>query len=174
MISRFNIHCLLQVLACVQPIPLEEAVAVAAAARGNGMTKSSPLLPPPSALSAISQPQPTNTGGVMQIQFVRQQSPSPSTSTSSSPAPPPAASTPRLAEDEAAEAERTPLRPFACKHPGCNRSFDKANLLKRHEKLHSIDCKYVCDVCKKCFEVRLPSRSHCLSLTIRSILKLFR
>eukprot|EP00092_Neocalanus_flemingeri_P012486 GFUD01013459.1.p1 GENE.GFUD01013459.1~~GFUD01013459.1.p1 ORF type:complete len:2839 (+),score=729.45 GFUD01013459.1:442-8517(+) len=39
-----------------------------------------------------------------------------------------------------------------CQFPGCGRSFDRPNLLKRHIKLHSGECRFVCDVCKKNFE----------------------
>jgi len=41
---------------------------------------------------------------------------------------------------------------FRCQFPNCGRSFDRANLLKRHIRLHSGECRFVCDVCKKCFE----------------------
>ncbi len=44
-----------------------------------------------------------------------------------------------------------PAKAFRCDHPGCTRSFEKSALLKRHQKLHT-NCKFVCDVCKKCFE----------------------
>jgi len=39
-----------------------------------------------------------------------------------------------------------------CQFPGCGRSFDRATLLKRHLKIHSGECRFVCDVCKKNFE----------------------
>lgn len=39
-----------------------------------------------------------------------------------------------------------------CQFPGCSRSFDRPNLLKRHMKIHSGECRFVCDVCKKNFE----------------------
>lgn len=53
-----------------------------------------------------------------------------------------------------------PAKPFPCDHPGCNRSFEKATLLRRHQKLHSGNCKYVCDVCKKCFESQSKIDDH--------------
>lgn len=42
-----------------------------------------------------------------------------------------------------------------CQFPGCGRSFDRPNLLKRHIKVHSGEAsssRFVCDVCKKSFE----------------------
>lgn len=53
-----------------------------------------------------------------------------------------------------------PTKPFPCQYPGCNRSFEKANLLRRHAKLHSGDCKFICDVCKKCFESQSKQDDH--------------
>jgi len=41
---------------------------------------------------------------------------------------------------------------LTCQFPGCGRSFDRASLLKRHIKMHSGECRFVCDVCKKSFE----------------------
>ena len=41
---------------------------------------------------------------------------------------------------------------FVCDHVGCNKSFDKASLLKKHAKLHSKQFKFTCDVCQKGFE----------------------
>ena len=53
-----------------------------------------------------------------------------------------------------------PAKPFPCDHPGCNRSFEKATLLRRHQKLHSGNCKYVCEFCKKCFESQSKIDDH--------------
>jgi hypothetical protein len=53
-----------------------------------------------------------------------------------------------------------PNKPFPCDYPGCNRSFEKANLLRRHSKLHSGDCKSVCSVCQKCFESQSKLDDH--------------
>ena len=36
---------------------------------------------------------------------------------------------------------------FVCDHTGCTKSFEKAALLRKHAKLHSKQCKFVCDVC---------------------------
>ena len=52
------------------------------------------------------------------------------------------------------------VKPFRCEHPGCNKSFDKATLLRRHSKLHSSECKFVCDVCAKCFESQSKLDDH--------------
>ena len=53
-----------------------------------------------------------------------------------------------------------PSKPFPCDFPGCNRSFEKANLLRRHSKLHSGDCRSVCSVCSKCFESQSKLDDH--------------
>ena len=53
-----------------------------------------------------------------------------------------------------------PKKAFVCDHSGCNKSFDKANLLKRHAKLHSKQCKFVCDVCQKGFESQSKKEDH--------------
>ena len=53
-----------------------------------------------------------------------------------------------------------PTKPFPCDVPGCNRSFEKQNLLRRHSKLHSANCKYVCEVCKKSFESKSKLDDH--------------
>ena len=52
------------------------------------------------------------------------------------------------------------MKPFRCEHPGCNKSFDKPTLLRRHSKLHSSECKFVCDVCSKCFESQSKLDDH--------------
>lgn len=41
---------------------------------------------------------------------------------------------------------------LACQFPACGRTFDRSHLLKRHQKLHSGEARFVCDVCKKSFE----------------------
>eukprot|EP00095_Tigriopus_kingsejongensis_P002910 maker-scaffold336_size202805-snap-gene-1.35 protein:Tk02910 transcript:maker-scaffold336_size202805-snap-gene-1.35-mRNA-1 annotation:"zinc finger protein 729-like" len=51
-------------------------------------------------------------------------------------------------------------KPFPCSFSGCMRSFEKSNLLRRHMKLHSGDCKFVCDICKKCFESQSKLDDH--------------
>jgi hypothetical protein len=53
-----------------------------------------------------------------------------------------------------------PCKPFPCDHLGCHRSFEKATLLRRHQKLHSDNCKFVCDVCKKSFESQSKIDDH--------------
>ena len=51
-------------------------------------------------------------------------------------------------------------KPFRCEHPGCHKSFDKATLLRRHSKLHSAECKFICNVCAKCFESQSKLDDH--------------
>ena len=34
-----------------------------------------------------------------------------------------------------------------CQFPGCGKSFDRPHLLKRQIKIHSGECRFVCDVC---------------------------
>merc|ERR1712088_694319 len=41
---------------------------------------------------------------------------------------------------------------LSCQFPACGRTFDRSHLLKRHQKLHSGEARFVCDVCKKSFE----------------------
>ena len=53
-----------------------------------------------------------------------------------------------------------PTKAFACDFKGCNKSFEKASFLKRHAKLHSSNCKFVCDVCTKCFESQSKLDDH--------------
>ena len=40
------------------------------------------------------------------------------------------------------EGEREGPEKFPCQFPGCNRTFDRPNLLKRHLKIHSGECRY--------------------------------
>ena len=49
---------------------------------------------------------------------------------------------------------------FICDHAGCTKSFDKAALLRKHAKLHSKQCKFVCDVCHKGFESHSKKEDH--------------
>ncbi len=53
-----------------------------------------------------------------------------------------------------------PGKPFVCEFKGCNKSFEKSTFLRRHAKLHSSDCKFVCDVCSKCFESQSKLDDH--------------
>jgi len=55
-------------------------------------------------------------------------------------------------EGDVRETRETGPEKLLCQFPGCGRSFDRPNLLKRHIKLHSGECRFVCDVCKKNFE----------------------
>jgi hypothetical protein len=49
---------------------------------------------------------------------------------------------------------------FVCDFKGCNKSFEKVTFLKRHAKLHSSNCKFVCDVCTKCFKSQSKLDDH--------------
>lgn len=53
-----------------------------------------------------------------------------------------------------------PTKAFVCDYKGCNKSFEKVTFLKRHAKLHSSNCKFVCDVCTKCFESQSKLDDH--------------
>ena len=53
-----------------------------------------------------------------------------------------------------------PTKAFVCDFKGCNKSFEKATFLKRHAKLHSSNCKFVCDVCTKAFESQSKLDDH--------------
>jgi hypothetical protein len=57
-------------------------------------------------------------------------------------------------------ATKRPLKAFVCDFKGCHKSFEKATFLKRHAKLHSSNCKFVCDVCTKCFESQSKLDDH--------------
>ena len=59
-----------------------------------------------------------------------------------------------------ASAAQRPTKAFVCDFKGCNKSFEKATFLKRHAKLHSSNCKFVCDVCTKCFESQSKLDDH--------------
>ena len=54
----------------------------------------------------------------------------------------------------------SPKKAFVCDHSGCNKSFDKASLLRKHARLHSKQCKFVCDVCQKGFESHSKKEDH--------------
>ena len=58
------------------------------------------------------------------------------------------------------EKSSTARKAFVCDHSGCNKSFDKANLLRKHAKLHSKQCKFICDVCHKGFESHSKKEDH--------------
>jgi hypothetical protein len=60
----------------------------------------------------------------------------------------------------ASAAAPRPAKAFVCDFKGCNKSFEKATFLKRHSKLHSSNCKFVCDVCTKCFESQSKLDDH--------------
>lgn len=60
----------------------------------------------------------------------------------------------------ASAAAPRPAKAFVCDFKGCNKSFEKATFLKRHAKLHSSNCKFVCDVCTKCFESQSKLDDH--------------
>jgi len=49
---------------------------------------------------------------------------------------------------------------LSCNYPDCNKTFDRAILLKRHLKIHTGGCRFVCDVCTKCFESNSKLEDH--------------
>jgi len=49
---------------------------------------------------------------------------------------------------------------LSCHYTNCNKTFDRANLLKRHLKMHSGESRFVCDVCKKWFESNSKLEDH--------------
>jgi len=49
---------------------------------------------------------------------------------------------------------------LTCNYPNCSKTFDKANLLKRHLKAHTGEWRFVCDVCKKNFESNSKLEDH--------------
>ena len=48
---------------------------------------------------------------------------------------------------------------FSCEFPGCQKSYGKKHHLKEHERKHTGDMKYKCEVCEKQFKSK-DSLSH--------------
>ena len=167
-----------QVLANVKPVPRDE-VNLAVETQGN-LNKPRPnfkiLTIPASAgppkTTAASSTVPTHSPLVNAPNIIRHASSSssatnaalgPSTSGTRPAASATLSTAPTVSQQEFAATALLPARPkkpFACTYQGCNRSFEKANLLKRHMKLHSGDCKFVCDRCQKCFESQSKLDDH--------------
>ena len=93
---------------------------------------------------ALQQPQSTKPITTVQIQAAN----NPTTLQSSAPKPSVTSKT------------TPPKKAFVCDHTGCTKSFDKASLLRKHAKLHSKQCKFVCDVCQKGFESHSKKEDH--------------
>jgi uncharacterized Zn-finger protein len=169
-----------QVFACAQPLPLQED------AKHNGrgkMTTLADLEPRTSPMTFTLTQQPTTitlkSPQLQQQQQHQQQGPqlfrrvittkdlhqtsSPvatlTSATVTAPSPSASTSTSTLTASTAMLKSQV-LKPFRCDYPGCNKSFDKATLLRRHSKLHSSECKFVCDVCSKCFESQSKLDDH--------------
>jgi uncharacterized Zn-finger protein len=153
-----------QVFACAQPLPLQED------AKHNGrgkMTTLADLEPRTSPMTFTLTQQPTITLKSPQQQqgpqLVRRvitardlQSASPAATMTSTSTP----ATTTTTTTTTVLLKNPVIKPFRCEHPGCNKSFDKATLLRRHSKLHSSECKFVCDVCSKCFESQSKLDDH--------------
>ena len=54
---------------------------------------------------------------------------------------------------------------FICEFPGCEKSYGKKHHLKEHERKHTGDMKYTCDVCGKKFYIQAHMKRHMYSHT---------
>ena len=68
------------------------------------------------------------------------------------------------AKEEELEQETNGGR-YACEFPGCDKSYGKKHHLKEHERRHTGDMKYSCDVCGKKFYVQPHLKRHMYSHT---------
>jgi hypothetical protein len=127
-----------QVFACAQPLPLQEE------AKHNGRGKMTTLadLEPRTSPMTFSISQPTITlkssqqhqpqGPQLFRRVVNAKDVYEQLTTTSSSTPPTTTTT-----TTTVLIKNHLVKPFRCEHPGCNKSFDKATLLRRHSKLHS-------------------------------------
>ncbi|KAI0214985.1 hypothetical protein LSAT2_032996, partial [Lamellibrachia satsuma] len=51
-------------------------------------------------------------------------------------------------------------RPFACKFPGCTKTFKRRDKLQEHHKAHSEARSYVCSICSRAYRYREGLRYH--------------
>eukprot|EP00095_Tigriopus_kingsejongensis_P003311 snap_masked-scaffold355_size198070-processed-gene-0.17 protein:Tk03311 transcript:snap_masked-scaffold355_size198070-processed-gene-0.17-mRNA-1 annotation:"zinc finger and scan domain-containing protein 2" len=58
-----------------------------------------------------------------------------------------------------------PNRIFACEFPGCGKEYKKRHHLKEHERKHTGDMKYSCEVCGKRFYIQAHMKRHLYSHT---------
>ena len=68
--------------------------------------------------------------------------------------------------DDIAEQENDAVNGrFICEFPGCEKSYGKKHHLKEHERKHTGDMKYTCDVCGKKFYIQAHMKRHMYSHT---------
>lgn len=64
------------------------------------------------------------------------------------------------------EAEQEgPNKIYACEFPGCGKEYKKRHHLKEHERKHTGDMKYACEVCGKRFYIQAHMKRHLYSHT---------
>ena len=49
-------------------------------------------------------------------------------------------------------------RTYVCEFPGCGKEYKKRHHLKEHERKHTGDMKYACEVCGKRFYIQVGPR----------------
>jgi uncharacterized Zn-finger protein len=65
----------------------------------------------------------------------------------------------RRAQESAEEAlENSGNGRFTCEFPGCDKSYGKKHHLREHERKHSGDMKFACEVCGKKFYMHVMKR----------------
>lgn len=71
----------------------------------------------------------------------------------------------RKAKEKAEEEEEAEEGRYACEFPGCDKSYGKKHHLKEHERKHTGDMKYACEVCGKKFYIHAHMKRHMYSHT---------